>query len=76
MTCEYCADQDGEALVPYYGVAPHICFYKIPGAVIGESQVLPKDQWPDNFKPDPENPACGTYWCTHCGEGKPEDVSP
>jgi hypothetical protein len=72
MACEMCTDPDGNSCFPDYGPAPHTCFYKIPGAAIGQSVTLPRDQWPDNFQEDPEVPGCGTYWCSHCGEGKPE----
>jgi hypothetical protein len=72
MTCPACTDPDtGEPLLPVYGVAPHTCFYKIPGATMGQSVVLPRDQWPANFHEDPENPGCGIWSCEHCGEGLP-----
>ncbi|MDD0837857.1 hypothetical protein PSQ40_04665 [Curvibacter sp. HBC61] len=70
MTCPACQDPDtGEALVPYYGVGPHVCFYKIPGATIGQSRPLPRDQWPANYREDPESPGHGLWWCEVCGEG-------
>ncbi|WP_229510776.1 MULTISPECIES: hypothetical protein [unclassified Massilia] len=72
MSCEHCTDPDGQPCMPSYGVAPHECFYKIPGAKIGESRLLPREQWPDNFAEDPDSPGLGTYWCPVCGEGKPE----
>lgn len=62
MSCIHCAE--GE--YPIYGVAPHECYWKIPGAVIGESRILPKDRWPPNFTPDPDAPNCGTYECPAC----------
>lgn len=71
MTCQFCTDLDGNPCFPVYGVGPHVCFWKIPGAVMGESQPLPKDQWPDGYAEDPACPGMGTYWCTACGEGKP-----
>lgn len=74
MSCEHCKDPDGQPCYPSYGVAPHECFYKIPGAKIGESRLLPRDQWPDNFTEDSESPGCGVYWCAHCGEGKPKSA--
>jgi hypothetical protein len=78
VSCEFCTDPDGFACFPQYGVAPHVCFYKIPGASVGQSQLLPESEWPENFMPDPEAPGLGTYWCPHCGDGKPEieKVSP
>lgn len=72
MPCALCTDPDGEACYPQYGVAPHICFHQIPGATIGQSKLVPPEQWPPNFMPDPDNPGHGTYWCVHCGDGKPE----
>jgi hypothetical protein len=67
---------------PYYGVAPHECFYK-RGAefTIGQSLVKPVNEWPDNFalevlkgeKPeDVKYPnACGVYYCPDCKRGMP-----
>lgn len=72
MSCDMCLDPDGIPCFPIYGPAPHTCFYKIPGAVMGQSVTLPRDQWPDNFIEDPECPGLGIYSCPHCGEGKPE----
>lgn len=71
MTCEMCIDPDGEACFPSYGVAPHECFHMIPGATLGQSKLLPRDQWPSNFREDPDCAGLGTYWCPHCGSGKP-----
>lgn len=62
--CATC--RDGE-LFPQYGVAPHKCFYKIPGATLGQSELLPRSEWPENFTPDAENPQCGTWTCPDCG---------
>jgi hypothetical protein len=73
MSCEHCTDPGGLPCFPSYGVAPHVCFYKIPGAVMGQSQVLPRDEWPDNFQEDADSPGMGTYWCPYCGDGKPDD---
>ena len=75
MSCEYCTDPDGVPCFPLYGVGPHTCFYKIPGAVIGQSQPLPRSEWPDNYIEDPECPGNGTWWCPHCGDGKPTETS-
>jgi hypothetical protein len=72
MSCQYCTDPDGSPCYPMYGVGPHTCFYKIPGAKIGQSVPLPKEEWPENYQEDPDDPGMGTYWCQHCGEGKPE----
>ena len=73
MACEYCTDTDGQPCFPIYGVGPHTCFYKITGATIGQSQPLPREQWPDNYQEDPDCPGCGVYWCPECGDGKPEN---
>ena len=73
MPCAHCTDPDGEPCFPSYGVAPHVCHFKI-GRPMGGSVFLPESDWPDNFKPDPDNPGCGTYWCPKCGHGKPETV--
>lgn len=71
MSCELCTDPDGYPCFPIYGVGPHRCFWQIPGSVIGESQPLPKEEWPDNYQEDKDNPGCGVWWCPECGEGKP-----
>lgn len=74
-SCRYCTGENGEALYPQYGVAPHNCYYKIPGAVIGESQLLPKEEWPENFIPDPDNNGCGVWFCPVCRKGQDEHVN-
>lgn len=74
MTCAHCTQQGGTSIYPMYGVAPHKCFYKTPGKTLGESELVPKEEWPSNFKEDPEVPGCGVYlWCMQCGEGKPDE---
>lgn len=45
---------EGEAdLYPYYGVAPHECYWKKPGGFgknpLGTSTIEPVPDWPDNF---------------------------
>jgi hypothetical protein len=74
--CEQCNDGDGRSIYPLYGVAPHTCFYKIPGATIGQSVELPETDWPANFVLDPESgaatgsPRTGVWThCLHCGTG-------
>lgn len=67
--CSHCTGLEGEVCYPQYGVAPHECYYKIPGAAIGESRVLPTEQWPDNFVVDPDNPGCGVWFCPACKRG-------
>ncbi len=72
MTCKHCIDPNGDPCFPSYGPAPHKCFYMIKGRTIGHSETLPKSEWPDNFEEDPDCPGMGTYWCPHCGHGKPK----
>lgn len=64
---------------PYYGVAPHKCYYKKgPEFTIGQSDVLPVETWPENFVPDLEEGEtaetvkhpCGVYYCPECLQGK------
>ncbi|AKQ59692.1 MULTISPECIES: hypothetical protein [Bordetella] len=45
----------------HYGPAPHVCFYKIPGATLGQSKVLPESEWPDSYDPDPDMPGLGIH---------------
>lgn len=71
-SCVDCIDPDGEKCYPSYGVAPHLCFYKVPGATVGESLLLPKEQWPSNFIEDPDVPGCGVWFCPTCKEGLAE----
>lgn len=70
-----CGHCDG--LYPMYGVAPHDCFWrKGPEFSIGQSTVLPVEQWTDAFVPELEDgetwadfaypAACGIYYCPHC----------
>lgn len=54
MTCEYCDTWDGASVYPWYGRAPHDVF----------GQVMPREQWGDNFQEDPDAEGLGTY--THC----------
>ena len=71
--CDHCDDGDGVCIFPYYGVAPHICFYKL-GRNIGQSIFLPEVIWPNNFRPDrvaDERSNCGVYThCLNCGAGE------
>jgi len=70
--CPDCKDSDGNVVYPQYGVGPHKCFYKIEGAVLGDSELLPKDLWPDNFIEDPDCKECGVWFCPTCKEGMTE----
>ena len=77
MVCKYCDDGHGHSVYPYYGVAPHQCHdFKS----IGSATELPRSEWPENFRPDPDAmskgegtyPGCGVYThCLQCGEGEP-----
>lgn len=60
-----CSATDCETF-PSYGPVPHICYYKIPGATIGQSQILPREQWPDNILEDPDASGLCTVFCPSC----------
>lgn len=65
MTCPICDDGDGFCAFPYYGVAPHV------SDGLAQSRILSKEEWPENYVQDKDNPSCGTY--THClarGDGE------
>lgn len=71
--CEHCDDGDGICVFPYYGVAPHT--HDFAGNWIGSTRVLPKGEWGDNFREDPDCEGCGVYMrCPHCGRGEPHAV--
>lgn len=67
MSCPQCSDLDGLPCLPQYGLAPH------PEAADGQSAFQPRELWPENFQEDPQNPNHGTWWCAHCGDGKPDN---
>lgn len=79
--CEHCHDGYGGTVYPYYGVGPHICGWRMGKPVVGHSKGLPKQDWPENFQPDPEHgdqddgkPPLGVWThCLHCGAGKGVD---
>lgn len=76
MSCPSCFDpEDGTRLYPHYGVGPHLCFYKIPGAMLGQSALLPPAAWPPNYEEDPDAPGHGIWWCPECGYGKPHAMA-
>ena len=71
--CLICDDGDGHCAYPYFGAAPHTCYY-MTGEPLGASKELPPEQWPANFVLDPDAgpwtgyPRSGTYThCLHCG---------
>ncbi len=62
---------------PLYGVAPHECYWrKGPEFTLGQSTLLPIEQWTDLFVPDLEDgetwadfgypSACGVFYCAKC----------
>lgn len=67
MTCEFCTDENGECWAPMYGLGPHT---HRPGDMIGSTVLAPQQEAP-GFTPDPKEPGMGTWWCSHCMEGKP-----
>lgn len=69
--CPQCNDGTGRSAFPHYGVAPHVCGFRVARGDFGGSIELPQAQWPANFRPDRESgagdggfPGCGVY--THC----------
>jgi hypothetical protein len=65
MSCELCTDPDGMPCFPQYGVGPHAHGER------WETRPLVREQWQTNYLEDPDCPGHGTYWCPHCGDGKP-----
>lgn len=68
MPCYYCTDEDGVPCFPIYGVGPHT---HRNGPVSGPVVHAPPSEWPENYLEDPDCPGHGTWWCPHCGDGKP-----
>ncbi len=60
-----CSHQTGPERFPYYGRAPHV---DLPDSL----RILPvsPDTWPKNFKPDPDLPGWGWWYCPDCEEEK------
>jgi len=75
LCCNSCDDGTGNCAYPYYGVAPHECYYKKPGGFnnpLGTSTIEPVEDWLENFVEDSEAEGCGVY--THCLEcGRPNN---
>lgn len=69
-SCSQCDDGDGVSVFPYYGLAPH--WHDMSNGAMGSTRFLPREQWGENFREDPECPGHGTYLrCAHCGAGEP-----
>lgn len=67
--CDMCDDGDGHCVFPYYGVAPHV--HNPIGEWLGSTQLLPRHEWGDNFREDPESEGSGVYMrCPRCGRGE------
>lgn len=67
--CEHCDDGDGFSVFPNYGPAPHT--HDTGNGWIGSTRFLPREQWGDNFREDPECQGHGIYMrCPHCGRGE------
>ena len=77
--CQACDDGDGGCAYPYYGVAPHVCGFRLGLPVIGSSKELPQTEWPANYAHDgaPNEggyPGNGVY--THCMScGRPANTA-
>lgn len=80
MPCERCNDGDGICVFPYYGVAPHKHEGVEPGkprSWLGSTHILPRTEWPDNFREGADGPGLGTYThCPYCGEGESPTTPP
>lgn len=69
MPCEYCDDGEGRSVYPYYGMAPH----RHEGSeMVGSTVIAPKEEWPENFCEDGEEPGLGVW--THCLHCQGQDV--
>ena len=67
--CEHCDDGDGLCVFPMYGPAPHT--HDTSSGWIGSTRTLPKDQWGNNFREDPDCEGHGVYMrCEKCGRGE------
>ena len=65
MACEHCTDPNGSPCYPVYGVAPHR--HNDSGATV----LLPRAEWPPNFREDGAAAGLGIWWCAKCGDGEP-----
>lgn len=69
MNIKKCPDKSmveyGECIYPYYGLAPHTHTIKNGKIIIDGTKILDKNNYPDNFREDPEAPGCGGYHCPY-----------
>lgn len=67
MSCKFCIDDNGDPCFPCYGLGPHTHEFDENGihTILDEIQEVP------GFTPSIEDFGMGTYWCPHCGDGKP-----
>ena len=56
--CKICCDG---IYYPVYGVAPHKHNLRKTGSFIGSTEILPKDEWPENYVDYDDG--CGVYYC-------------
>lgn len=63
-----CTSDDHDCY-PQYGVGPHRHDLS-RGTFLGSTVPLPKEDWPNNFREDPEVPGCGVWLCPGCLEDK------
>ena len=67
MSFEHCTDPDGAPYFPQYGLAPHL--HTHDGVVFSLENAA-------GFTPEDEDPTHGTWWCPHCGDGRPSLSAP
>lgn len=65
MTCEFCTDEDGNECAPCYGLAPHNHIFDDDSKTV-LTIFQKKDDWPDNFEPDPDCENMGLWHCEFC----------
>lgn len=75
--CEHCMNPDAPeegSWFPHYDVAPHVHELSGDSGFLGSTRLLPREQWPSNFREDPETPGCGVYThCPMCGRGEKKE---
>lgn len=73
MPCEYCIDPDGAPCFPMYGIGPRTHAGSGGNPLLGRTIMSPREDWPENYRENPNEPGFGVWWCPHCGHGKPDD---